>query len=568
MSYEKLNLKNGTKLTAEHMTHIEEGIAKNSANNDALSVRVDSFTTLPDGSTIGDAELIDGRIDYTGHIWGNVGGHIRGVTGRLSEEIAKRDECMGIVPSPNLLDLSSVETGILLQNGTIASSYSDFQTTGFIPIHEGETLRFQFTFNGNRYDNTAVPNYTSMSRVVAYDADKNSMGDVAGGFGMSVPLYTALTGTAFVRVSFKGLNEDPFTDSALIVSDDPMPLPFIAYGEYQSARLNNLDEKVAKLEGGKTANKTFCSYKGAYDSEITFPDLTTSAKSMVLNSLLNVSSFTDVTMGIKNSDGVLFYVKVDASKVYIYDIKYGTGGTAEYAHGLTIEGNVGISVVMDSRMGATISIISAGVTYAVSYPQSIIRAYIGYPYLSLSGSSDWVSFSASIADIDKDIWIFGDSYLGDSPERWAYYLNRNGVNNYMLDGYGGEGSIQAYTSFQSLTALKTPKYVVWCLGMNDSTLFDRWRTYFDNVRAYCDANGIMFVGATIPSVPTINHEDKNAYVRSCGCNYIDFARAVGAGASGNWFTGMLSADGVHPSETGAKTLYHCAITDFPQLLAN
>lgn len=52
-----------------------------------LEERMDTFTSLKEGSTTGDAELHDGRTDYTGKTWGNIGSHIRGVTSELSSEI-------------------------------------------------------------------------------------------------------------------------------------------------------------------------------------------------------------------------------------------------------------------------------------------------------------------------------------------------------------------------------------------------------------------------------------------------------------------------------------------------
>lgn len=55
----------------------------------ALNSRMNTFTTLEEGSTTGDAELQDGRTDYTGKTWDNIGSHIRGVTSELSSEIVE-----------------------------------------------------------------------------------------------------------------------------------------------------------------------------------------------------------------------------------------------------------------------------------------------------------------------------------------------------------------------------------------------------------------------------------------------------------------------------------------------
>lgn len=52
-----------------------------------LKSRMDSFTSLQQGSTTGDAELIDGRVGYDGKTYENIGGAIRGQVSQLSDEI-------------------------------------------------------------------------------------------------------------------------------------------------------------------------------------------------------------------------------------------------------------------------------------------------------------------------------------------------------------------------------------------------------------------------------------------------------------------------------------------------
>jgi hypothetical protein len=54
--------------------------------------RITNLATLKEGSTTGDAELIDGRVDYKGNTHANIGEHIRSVTGQTSRDI---DEIVG-----------------------------------------------------------------------------------------------------------------------------------------------------------------------------------------------------------------------------------------------------------------------------------------------------------------------------------------------------------------------------------------------------------------------------------------------------------------------------------------
>lgn len=54
---------------------------------DVLSARMDTFTSLPDDATSGDAELADAHVGYKGDLYVNVGEHIRSVSRQLSSEI-------------------------------------------------------------------------------------------------------------------------------------------------------------------------------------------------------------------------------------------------------------------------------------------------------------------------------------------------------------------------------------------------------------------------------------------------------------------------------------------------
>ena len=180
------------------------------------------------------------------------------------------------------------------------------------------------------------------------------------------------------------------------------------------------------------------------------------------------------------------------------------------------------------------------------------------------------------SDINKKIWLFGDSYIAYSPARWPYYLhNYNYDNNVLLDGWPGEGSVNARNSLMTLIQFGTPKYIVWCMGMNDgsdtdaSTPSSNWTVRRDEMLTICNNNGITPIFATIPNVPSILHTGKNAWIKASGYRYIDFAAAVGAESAGaTWFSGMLSSDNVHPSEYGAKALFARVLLDFPEIMLN
>ena len=93
-----------------------------------------------------------------------------------------------------------------------------------------------------------------------------------------------------------------------------------------------------------------------------------------------------------------------------------------------------------------------------------------------------------------------------------------------------------------------------------------WKSCIDYVISEADAIGAEVILATIPNTPTVNNTFKNAWVKSSGYRYVDFANAVGAeSANSSWYSGMLSSDNVHPTQYGARALASKLLVDMPEI---
>lgn len=241
------------------------------------------------------------------------------------------------------------------------------------------------------------------------------------------------------------------------------------------------------------------------------------------------------------------------------------------AHGLTISDNIQVIWEMSATATCKITLLSDGNSFIYEF-ENFARVAIGNPFvLSVNTVLSNCKLSWTCTDLEKRIWIFGDSYLSYNNERWTYYLHQYGYDhNCLLDGYAGEGSVNGRVSFSNLLQFGTPKLAVWCLGMNDTSDTEsapaaNWVTNRDLFLQYCQDNNVTPIFGTIPTVPTINNEQKNSWIRSSGYRYIDFAKAVGADSSGNWYNGMLSNDGIHPTMQGARALYSQVLADLPEI---
>lgn len=254
----------------------------------------------------------------------------------------------------------------------------------------------------------------------------------------------------------------------------------------------------------------------------------------------------------------------------------------KYTHGLQIKDYLNI-VIDISEASACIRIMTSSGLYEIKSISWNGRR--GEVFAKATGQNvnnatiRWYAKSLS-----SKIWLFGDSYFNyASNARWTSYLKNAAYTDNCQFGFPGMGTADALKAFKWATELGyAPKYAVWCMGMNNgdtigsSTVNSAWLEATTEFLAICSELGITPILATIPSTPTVFNENKNAWIKSSGYRYIDFARAVGARYDASkindtnktgyyWYDGMLSPDLVHPDTLGAKALYMQFLTDFPEI---
>ena len=266
--------------------------------------------------------------------------------------------------------------------------------------------------------------------------------------------------------------------------------------------------------------------------------------------------------GLTNNQGS--YIRITNEKVMVY---YSSTTLAnEYTHGLQLSKY--LKVVIDGNYinRANITIQSIGGMYEIK--DAVWFGRNGSIFAKSTNQQGFTKMTWTCKLFDKPIYAYGDSYFdAGSTMRWTYYMVNNGYTNILYDNFGGRKSSEALLSLKETLKMGTPKYVLWCLGMNDAdtdtSINQSWKDCVDEVIGICNDKKIELVLATIPNVPNRNHNYKNEYVKSLGVRYIDFSAAVVENGS-VWFDGMLSSDDVHPDVLGAKALYMQVLTDFPE----
>lgn len=277
------------------------------------------------------------------------------------------------------------------------------------------------------------------------------------------------------------------------------------------------------------------------------------------------------------------YIVIDTTSIRQYN--YTTSETLykSFSHNLNIVNDIEVLIEATVNQTAKIRVCSQGEWY---------ECETNY-WSGCNGKIEAISNGSTLTDCIlsfttdgywQDIQLYGDSYFGASSRvRWLYYLVNDGyANKSLIDGYPGKGSIMGLKTFELNLTHSKPKYAVWCLGMNDpdssTGVNSTWLSCVNQFLDMCHDNNITPILATIPTVTggavddtSISnmriHKYKNEYVRSSGRRYIDFDKAVGANeTTGTWYDGMLSSDGVHPSEKGARALYMQVLVDFPEIM--
>lgn len=288
-----------------------------------------------------------------------------------------------------------------------------------------------------------------------------------------------------------------------------------------------------------------------------------------------ITSFSSIQLGHGKNNFHGSYVEIDNTNIIVHN--YVTGDSSQtIAHGLNIHDTIQVLIEQEINT-AKIRLVSCGESFEHS--------------ISWKGQNNeiWVqsfstltkcTFGWTCSKYKSCIFMFGDSYFDPTlNRRWVYYLMGDGHSDVFVDALPGRTSHAAYPALLNSLKHGKPKYVVWCLGMNDpdnaDSINSSWKMYFDLVKSLCENIGIEMIGATIPSCANADNTEmiqintfKNAYIRNSGIRYIDFSHAVVKDeTTGEWYDGMpLEPGEIHPSVKGAKALYQQAIADFPELM--
>lgn len=482
-------------------------------------------------------------------------GEINDLKSAINNEFNITRAKMTLVESENLLDPANLSVGYITANGTIGDNTS-YRFTDFIPVTPGETLSFWRSMSDGKTTGSSM----NSRFCCAFDSNKNV---TTGGVDSNISTFVVPSGVSFMRFSFAA----SYFDYSVMVKRGAETPPFIsAYFEHYYKATPEFMPSPYKIGDG---------YESKVAETSTGINLELLSTNIVKDLLYTFSAeigndFTNLIIGSGYPNGSYrSYITIDSTNL-TFNIN---GSDYVYPHGLTIADYIKVTIDINDNTKAKVTLTSGGSQFTKTL------GWYGfhtdkYAAFSESGTFTNVVFTVAFKNINSNTHIYGDSYVAiiESTSKWSHWLVADGYGkNALINAYPGEDSANALIALQIVLSVGCPKYLLWCLGMNDGGDTDAetpsvaWMAGINKVLELCEDNNITPIFATIPTVPAYNHEAKNAWVRSSGYRYVDFAKAVGANSSGIWFSGMLSTDNIHPSELGAKALWHQVLCDFPEI---
>lgn len=357
--------------------------------------------------------------------------------------------------------------------------------------------------------------------------------------------------------------------SGISAKDDSDKIAFIA--EVNKSNLsNNLKNELHLSDGNGAVIKNVGTVNPDTTVTITSNNIKKN-KTLIVNAKIN--SFEKITVGhgIDVYGGA--YLEVTPSELNVYNYSTQAKLVKTVSHSLTIANDIYIEVTNSvSKYGfhARIKIVSQGKSFVQSgtfdFPWTGSNGDVFIKTGTNTALSDCKA-SWSCSDLSANIHAFGDSYF----DFWNPKMADLGYSDrFLFDGFGGRNTLQAIAPLNFSLQHGTPKYVLWCLGMNNpdnGAINSDWLDGFNNVINVCKNKDITPIFVTIPNTPKNNNSYKNTHIKSSGYRYVDIAHYVGADEVGSgWHDGLLSSDNVHPTDKGAYIIAQNIIIDLADII--
>ena len=486
----------------------------------------------------------------------------------------------------NLIDFSNLSSGYINSSGTVSSA-SGYYSTQFIKL-DGKKVYWGQGFS--KYGSTT-------NGAAVYDANKGLIRVFSPSSSGSYDPVENDEGAEYIRLTYTG----NYTQRYVVYADSEGNNPMSGYSSittdmindyYRDQVINNANINISFQKSNVPELIPAYSLCGQDSKKITLETLSdwsnvgtdypyylkcchTLSCKVYLSESMNGSQYIRLGIGHNSTNGKVLKITPTNAIIERYDSTNGYVSNVSYSHGLTLKDFVMCEVTF-TWTGGKMRIISSGGSYVKEWNNSSYsytgnaQVNFGLPFLEngLGYTMENVKLSGGSDRFMKPVWVCGDSYTSMFEARWTYQMiNNYGIDNFLLIGFPGAQSGDILPDLKRALNYGTPKYLYWCLGMNDNAAL--WKYNATELECMCRERGITLIYQTIP-VPTSSSatpaEKKkiNQYIKSSGYRYVDGCSAVCSDDQGTWYDGM-NDDGIHPTVIGAKALAGQVLVDFPEI---
>lgn len=458
-------------------------------------------------------------------------------TSSLKEDLEKKIHSMTssmiYVEPINIFNKNEVEDGYRTVDGQLHAA-NNYKTSNYVKVEEGKTIYASFG---------------SMRFIVAYDLHKNVLSDK--GSHDACYSYTVPNGVAYIKIS---ISIDYLNDTVIAYKEADKYTPYF--------------EPYYKIDN--KANVGYVTVTGSIENgQILKTPYNNIKKNKAISFHADIIELYELNIGHGKTGYGSTYLNITPTKITLHNGAI-NATPVEYEVNLKLENFIDIQII-DNLNWATLKICNNENEIAID--GIYWEGFNGEPFVEcVNGSLANCMFTWSSSDFKCKTFYFGDSYTSlEYNARWGYYLQADGfIDSIMINGYPGQESDTAFDAFKNIVSIATPENAVWSLGMNDNADVGdipdpKWKEKIEAFINKCNELKITPILCTIPTIPTKNHDAKNLYIRNCGLRYIDFDRAV-RGTNANWYNDMLSDDGIHTTQKGAKAIYKRLQIECPEVM--
>ena len=227
-----------------------------------LNARMDTFTSLPSGSTAGDAELMDIRVGADGKTYGSAGSAVRGQVSDLKKHITT---------GKNLFNIAEGQYGRTISATGVFSDDPLYNLSGFIKVKNGIT--YYPSQNGNAEEGCIYYFFNTNNEFVSRQTTGGTYTPSANGFvvirfnaSYDWTKFQFETGGVTAFEPFRYIDADVYVPYSLI-SNNPKPEPtIITVGTTSGYDYTSLKDAITAITDASSDKPyTIQIYEGTYD---------------------------------------------------------------------------------------------------------------------------------------------------------------------------------------------------------------------------------------------------------------------------------------------------------------